>query len=139
MQWHLGLLNQMNLKLVIRSAEETQLQMSRVTFQPVEQQDCEEFCLHNVMRTVLFQKTFLAHRWSILCSFALRLDVLAVEVGESQFLSVYCSSIYNGPLKLCLFVDLVFLSAFICCITEKFTSLEQQYYLLTVAEGVEVE
>lgn len=116
----------MNLKLVIRSAEETQLQMSRVPFWPVERQDCEESCLHNMMRTALHQKPFLAHGLSILHSLALRPDVLDVEVGESKlFLSVHCSLIYNGPLKLCLFVDLVFSSAFICSITEKFTSLEQ--------------
>lgn len=41
--------------------------------------------------------------------------------------------------ELCLVGWLVFSSAFVCCMTEQFTSLEQQYYPLTVAEGLEVE
>lgn len=64
---------------------------------------------------------------------------LDVEVGESRFISFPCSSIYTGPLKLCLFVGLGFFSAFTWCMTEQFTWLEQQYYPLTVAEGIEVE
>lgn len=57
----------MNLKSVIESAEEMQLQMSRVPFWAVEQQDCEESCLPNVTGSVLDQKPFLAHRLSVFC------------------------------------------------------------------------
>lgn len=57
----------MNLKLVIRSAEEMQLQMRRVTFRAVEKWDCEESCLHNVTGSIIDQKPFLAHRLPVFC------------------------------------------------------------------------
>lgn len=65
MKWHFGLLNQMNLKLVIRPAEEKQLQMSRVPFGAVARQDGGESCLHDVAGSGLDQKPFLAHRFSV--------------------------------------------------------------------------
>ena len=48
MQWHLGLLSQMSLQLVIRSAEEMQLQTGRVPSRAAGWQDCAESCLRNV-------------------------------------------------------------------------------------------
>lgn len=67
MQWHLGLLNQMYLKLVVRSAEEMQLQVGRLHSPAASQPGREESCLHNVTGSILDQKPFLARRLSVFC------------------------------------------------------------------------
>lgn len=62
----------MYLKLVVRSAEEMQLQVGRLPFRAVKRQDCEESCLHNVTGSILDQKPFLARRLSVFCLLLLK-------------------------------------------------------------------